>query len=45
MAAVDAGPRPRHVRDAEIVKVPFLTVLEGCSARRDERRVASHTSE
>ena len=26
-------------------KVPFLTVLEGCSARRDERRVAGHTSE
>jgi hypothetical protein len=34
-----------HLRDAEIVKVPFLTALEGCSARRDERRVASHTSE
>jgi len=26
-------------------KVPVLAVLAGCSARRSERRVASHTSE
>ena len=35
----------RDIREAEISKVPFLTVLAGCSARRDERGVASHTSE
>jgi hypothetical protein len=33
------------VRESEISKLPFLVVLEGCSARRDERGVASHTSE
>lgn len=34
-----------QLREAEIVNVPFLGVLAGCSARRSERRVASHTSE
>ena len=34
-----------QVREAEISKVPFLAALVGCSARRSERRVASHTSE
>ncbi len=33
------------VRDAEIINVPFLAVLAGCSARRSERSVAGHTSE
>ena len=33
------------VREAEIVEIPFLGALAGCSARRSERRVASHTSE
>ena len=31
-------------RDAEIVNVPFLVVLGGCSARRVECRVAGHTN-
>ena len=30
--------------DAEIVNVPFLVVLGGCSARRVECRVAGHTN-
>ena len=34
-----------QVREAEIANVPFLGALAGCSARRSERRVASHTSE
>ena len=34
-----------EVREAEIANVLFLGVLAGCSARRSERRVASHTSE
>ena len=34
-----------QVREAEIVNMPFLGALAGCSARRSERRVASHTSE
>ena len=33
------------LREAEIVNIPFLGALAGCSARRSERRVASHTSE
>ena len=33
------------LREAEIVDIPFLGALAGCSARRSERRVASHTSE
>ena len=33
------------VREAEIANVPFLGALAGCSARRSERSVASHTSE
>ena len=33
------------VREAEIVNIPFLGALAGFSARRSERRVASHTSE
>ena len=33
------------LREAEISKVPFLAVLARCSARRSERRVASHTSD
>ena len=33
------------LREAEISKVPFLTVLAGCSARRDERGAAGHTSQ
>ena len=28
-----------------MVDIPFLGALAGCSARRSERRVASHTSE
>ena len=28
-----------------MVNIPFLGALAGCSARRSERRVASHTSE
>ena len=36
--------KPR-VRETEIANVPFLGALAGCSARRFERRVASHTSE
>ena len=28
-----------------MVNIPFLGPLAGCSARRSERRVASHTSE
>ena len=32
-------------REAEIANVPFLGALAGCSARRFERSVASHTSE
>ena len=35
----------RVFREAEIVNIPFLGALAGCSARRSERRVASHTSE
>ena len=35
----------RLLREAEIANVPFLGALAGCSARRSERRVASHTSE
>ena len=34
-----------RLREAEIVDIPFLVALAGCSARRSERRVASHTSE
>ena len=34
-----------RLREAEIANVPFLGALAGCSARRSERRVASHTSE
>ena len=33
------------LREAEIVDIPFWGALAGCSARRSERRVASHTSE
>jgi hypothetical protein len=33
------------LRDAEIANVPFFAVLAGCSSRRFECRVASHTSE
>ena len=33
------------LREAEIANIPFLAALAGCSARRSERRVASHTSE
>ena len=33
------------VREAEIANMPFLGALAGCSARRSERLVASHTSE
>jgi hypothetical protein len=46
-----ATPKPdmdlvrERLRDAEIANVPFLAVLAGCSARRLECRVASHTSE
>ena len=32
------------LRDAEIVNVPFVVVLGGCSARRVECRVAGHTN-
>ena len=35
----------RILREAEIVNIPFFGALAGCSARRSERRVASHTSE
>ena len=28
-----------------MVNIPFLGALSGCSARRSERRAASHTSE
>ena len=35
----------KQLREAEIANVPFLVALAGCSARRSERRVASHTSE
>ena len=31
--------------EAETANRPFLGALAGCSARRSERRVASHTSE
>ena len=34
-----------HARESEFANVPDWVVLAGCSARRDERRVASHTSE
>ena len=34
-----------RLREAEIVDIPFLGALAGGSARRSERRVASHTSE
>jgi hypothetical protein len=37
--------RERMLRDAEIANVPVLAELAGCSARRFECRVASHTSE
>ena len=33
------------LREAEKANIPFLSALAGCSARRSERRVASHTSE
>ena len=33
------------LREAEIVNIPFFGALAGCSARRSERRVASHTRE
>ena len=36
---------PDALREVEIVNIPFLGALAGCSARRSERRVASHTSE
>ena len=39
-----AGPT-NAIREAEIANRPFLGALAGCSARRCERRVASHTSE
>ena len=35
----------KGLREAEMVNIPFLGALAGCSARRSERRVASHTSE
>ena len=44
MLAPDAGVLEK-LRAAEIVNIPFLGALAGCSARRSERRVASHTSE
>jgi len=34
----------KRLRDAKITDVPFLVVLAGYSARRAERRVASHIS-
>ena len=34
-----------ELREAEIANTPFLGALAGCSARRSERPVASHTSE
>ena len=33
------------LRGAEIVNVPFMAALTGCSARRSERSMAGHTSE
>ena len=33
------------VREAEIANRPFFGALAGCSARRSERSVTSHTSE
>ena len=42
---VSPGIISTTIRDAEIVNVPFLAVLAGCSARRSERGVAGHTSE
>ena len=36
---------PLTLREAEIANIPFLGALAGCSARRSERRVASHTSD
>ena len=40
-----SGAAHPAIREAEIANVPFLGALAGCSARRSERRVASHTSE
>ena len=48
VAVVEKQARPggnTALREAEMVNIPFLGALAGCSARRSERRVASHTSE